>query len=512
MASNVPSANARSRSKRMRRPKMSPDFVYESPVAAKRRRKLLSAQETMKNPTRSNEEKKTGFKDLPAEIIVQVLKYLPLKGLVVASGVCKKWRILCKDSSLWRCVSFKGSKVERLRPKFWKRLEKFGTTCLDLHDCLGSDISYLNTINAIVRLTNVTALYIDNIEKGDLDRVVEKMPQLKILHVICLLPPRDIREREDCLAVYDVGKMKVLSNLEELMMNSFYGFQVPFFALSGGFDALSALTSLKKLVLTNCHGLEDDDLDFLKTLPYLEHLELGTCTGLSFCPERSSLTQVRNLRFLSLTNAHCVCPGIPCECIGPYLRGLKKLRKLSLIMCHTPNDFAESLRELPELKSLEVWPCIDMFLVPVGEGNYEEKFIDCYSTIFRGLDHLPSVTVGILDEDCEIMYCPFYHMFAARNGNQTCLAGFPPYQDSPVNIEDITDDNFQDILRAKEERMSIRTSTYNKVKQRLIDILPTSRLTFYQVKLTFAGYNERQDIFYTPRIEGHFNMPVLSEV
>lgn len=41
---------------------------------------------------------------------------------------------------------------------------------------------------------------------------------------------------------------------------------------------------------------------------------------------------------------------------------LIRLRKLSLIMCRIPEDLAESIQELPELKSLEVWPCLDKFL------------------------------------------------------------------------------------------------------------------------------------------------------
>ncbi|XP_011678546.2 uncharacterized protein LOC100892037 [Strongylocentrotus purpuratus] len=555
------------RSKRVRRPKLSPDFVYQSPMAPTKKSKLVINEGAMNSPTSHTQEEGRGFHELSAEMILQVLKYLPIKGLVAASGVCKKWRKLCKGASLWKCVSFEGSEVDRLRPHFWKRLGKLGTTCLDLHDCVNPETSNRKAINYIIQLTNVKALYFGVIEKGDLTTIVVKMPQLKILHVACLLPPLSrnsnrILLREDGAILYDIGRIRILKDLEELKLSSIYGVCVPSIAFYGGTQALGDLKKLKKLILTNFDGLSSAYMCFLKDLPYLQHLELGNCSDFEL-HELASLRKVENLKSLSLTKAHCMCPGVPCTCIGTYLRGLKRLRKLSLIMCRIPDDLAESIQELPELKSLEVWPCLDKFLTS------QEQVVDCFMSIFRGLEHLHSITIGILDNSCiPSPLCSPYNQIVndrlADRTKDTCCSRFScndgwteeggtldeslDQYEQPLISGDEVSETGEEMMNSEEEECSGAISnkpqdsqqekdrttvsrerkgqrrgikrrkkkdpkmgTYDMIKYGLIDLLPSTRLTFYLVKMS-RSRGEETEMFYISRKEEHFNMAVLSQI
>ena len=71
-------------------------------MAPTKKSKLVLTEGAINSPTShsQSQEEMRGFHELSAEMILQVLKYLPIKGLVAASGVCKKWRKLCKGASL----------------------------------------------------------------------------------------------------------------------------------------------------------------------------------------------------------------------------------------------------------------------------------------------------------------------------------------------------------------------------------------------------------------------------
>ena len=55
--------------------------------------------------------------------------------------------------------------------------------------------------------------------------------------------------REDGAILYDIGRIRILKDLEELKLSSIYGVYVPSIAFYGGTQALGDLKKLKKLVI-----------------------------------------------------------------------------------------------------------------------------------------------------------------------------------------------------------------------------------------------------------------------
>ncbi|XP_071952825.1 S-phase kinase-associated protein 2-like [Antedon mediterranea] len=51
---------------------------------------------------------KTIFKTLTDEVILSILKWLPIPSLLSCAGVCKRWRTLAYDDSLWRKINLTG--------------------------------------------------------------------------------------------------------------------------------------------------------------------------------------------------------------------------------------------------------------------------------------------------------------------------------------------------------------------------------------------------------------------
>ncbi|XP_071510580.1 uncharacterized protein [Diadema antillarum] len=260
------------------------------------------------------------LQEFAAEIVFSILGHLPLKDLVAASGVSKQWRRLSKTPCLWRTVSFEGTIVDNLPRSLWKKLDRLGTTCLDFHACVDPNFSPRKAIPFICKRKNVVALYFGVIEKQDLWPIVAGMQQLKILHATCILPSIPSRELE---ILCDIGCFGALKSLVELKISSVYALSLPAIALSGGTEHLGQLRRMKKLVLTNFKNLDTGSVQFLGALQNLEHLELGSCSH--FIPlTYVELQSLKNLKSLSLTEAHCSCHMESCECIGLLLQKLKR--------------------------------------------------------------------------------------------------------------------------------------------------------------------------------------------
>ena len=53
----------------------------------------------------------TSFEDLPGEIALQILTHLEFYDNASASQVCKRWKLLCEDQSLWLKINLNNRKV-----------------------------------------------------------------------------------------------------------------------------------------------------------------------------------------------------------------------------------------------------------------------------------------------------------------------------------------------------------------------------------------------------------------
>ena len=45
-----------------------------------------------------------GFEDMPNEIVLQIFKHLKFHEIAASSQVCKRWKLLTEDQSLWQKV------------------------------------------------------------------------------------------------------------------------------------------------------------------------------------------------------------------------------------------------------------------------------------------------------------------------------------------------------------------------------------------------------------------------
>lgn len=194
---------------------------------------------------------------------------------------------------------------------------------------------------------------------------------------------------------------------------------------------------------------------------------------------------------------------------------------------------------------------------------HSQQVVDCFMSIFRGLEHLPSITIGILDNSCiPSPLCSPYNQIVndwlADRTKDTCCSRFScndgwteeggPLDESLDQYEHRLISGDEEMTSSDEEECPSATSnepqdsqqeknrttpsrgrkgrrrgikrrkkkdpkmgTYDMIRYGLIDLLPSTRLTFYLVKMS-RSRGEETEMFYISRKEEHFNMPVLSQI
>ena len=71
-----------------------------------------------------------GFEDMPDEIILQIFKHLEFYDNASSSQVCKRWKLLSEDQSLWQRINLGGRQVPA---KFIEKALRHGCQYLRLH-------------------------------------------------------------------------------------------------------------------------------------------------------------------------------------------------------------------------------------------------------------------------------------------------------------------------------------------------------------------------------------------
>ena len=71
-----------------------------------------------------------GFEDMPDEIILQIFKHLEFYDNASSSQVCKRWKLLSEDQSLWQKINLGGRQVPA---KFIEKALRHGCQYLNLH-------------------------------------------------------------------------------------------------------------------------------------------------------------------------------------------------------------------------------------------------------------------------------------------------------------------------------------------------------------------------------------------
>ena len=70
-----------------------------------------SIKSNEKNNVSTNVTEITQFEDLPDEIILEVIRNLEIRDIIVLSQLCKRIRKVCHDESLWKKINLYGKRV-----------------------------------------------------------------------------------------------------------------------------------------------------------------------------------------------------------------------------------------------------------------------------------------------------------------------------------------------------------------------------------------------------------------
>ena len=69
--------------------------------------------------------RKYGINELPDDLLMRILNYLPTSELCKSSGVCRKWHYLCWDPELWTCITilnYQDSNINRVLKNLLSKL------------------------------------------------------------------------------------------------------------------------------------------------------------------------------------------------------------------------------------------------------------------------------------------------------------------------------------------------------------------------------------------------------
>jgi len=284
-----------------------------------------------------------GFVDLPAEIILIIFGFLAKSDLVHLAGSCTRFRILTKDSSLWKEL---GLDCQAFRNNF---------LC-----------SFFKTVDSIYRLS------ISNKLMEDLPEDSIRAFILKYKHTLQHLALSD----EVTVGSATIEQFKALKNLKSLHL---FGTQMT----KSGIAALSQLQNLQEIRIPGCEKVSSPDLctlfSALKHLrvvdvsdcgptvntkvvtalassnPGLEHLVLDESENVNSATLKPLAEHCKGLVHLSLEG----CLGITDGSLVNLVASCRRLRFLSLGMCRgiTCKSIKAMAANLPELRHLDLYAC-----------------------------------------------------------------------------------------------------------------------------------------------------------
>ena len=324
----------------------------------------------------------TDINSLPEHILLTIFSYLSTKYLCMASGVCRKWHILCWDPQLWRSLKiskYSGSNVDKVLCTILSRLARSTQgLCLTLQYVRISQCECLSDrgLNYIARycidLQRLEILACPCIMNRGVQNVLENCLSLTWLDVrgcscinsICHSMITNIQSSNDtcfrltyldvsdCVAVDDLG-LRTLSftskSLETLHMR-----RCPRVTDVGMQHVASHCTSLRELSISDCHKVRDFSLkEISRYCPSLRYLSLMRCAvtdaGIKMIAKGCS-----NLRYLNVRG----CSGVTDAGVVFVAQNCLKLRSLDVGKCEITNNTLSALGiHCPQLKRLSIKGC-----------------------------------------------------------------------------------------------------------------------------------------------------------
>ncbi|KAJ7987126.1 hypothetical protein DPEC_G00335520 [Dallia pectoralis] len=292
---------------------------------------------------RPRRRESTGFSwdNLPDELLLGILSYLPLKDLLRMSRVCKRWHRLSLDESLWHSVDLVGKS--------------------QLDQALGQ-----------VLTAGVLALRCPHTCVGE--PLFTSAQHLRVQHM----------DLSGCTVATPVIE-NILTRCRRLENISLEGLELSDDILR----SLSQNTGLVRLNLCGCSGFSPDSLsELLQSCTRLEELNLSWCdfgadhVKAAVGTFSSSITQLnfsgyrQNLTMDDLTHLVERCPNLVNLDLSdsvlittssfPVLQKLKSLKHLALSRCYQFHPAAlADFEKFPELQTLEVYGLVQDTYLPI---------------------------------------------------------------------------------------------------------------------------------------------------
>ncbi|XP_075049897.1 F-box/LRR-repeat protein 12 [Mixophyes fleayi] len=280
---------------------------------------------------------------LPDSVLLEVLSFLSVRDLIRSCRVCKRWKRLVLDKSLWRHVDLTPYKLNS--KILWHLVRHWLGTSLQTLKLKG-------LLHSVKKQEFLTPAVLQVLEKRypSLESLHLEETSLRSLSYDCLpstLKTLELLQCEIPLAWFKASatKNKSIPKLENLIVNN-----VPSFS-SHHLETICSQSSLKTLYLSGTYRV--NDIGIQKAVPYLkglEHLKLHDCniTDITLHLIGCHLKHLRTLAltdFRSLTDA-----GLSC------LSGVKTLEKLWLefCFCFSPNSIIAACVSLPVLNYLNL--------------------------------------------------------------------------------------------------------------------------------------------------------------
>ena len=285
--------------------------------------------------------------------LLHVFRYLTPSELIIAGKVCKVWRQVSLNPSLWHNLRLKNCKVTDWS-SLARHLVRTQTSGLDFRKMIHAnpdhpDETWSNVCKISPSFQSLKRIELPKVQAKTLNDIVANIVSSPIsnLNQICAGSVATSKEENNSV---DLEIYSSVSQLQELKLKASSG-HLRVIHLDSGLDALlsNSRFSLKKLSLTSVEGLTNKHLDVLSQLANLEVLELGDC-GLLNNTLFSKLITMKRLVHLRLEK------GLIGHEVGT-LDHFEKLRNLELVDVELKPGFGEGFVKLRKLSKLLLIPC-----------------------------------------------------------------------------------------------------------------------------------------------------------
>ncbi|KAH9499937.1 F-box/LRR-repeat protein 12 [Bulinus truncatus] len=283
------------------------------------------------------------IRSLPENILLEILSYLPVKDRCIAGRVCKQWRRIVKDNSLWRHVNLLEYRLDLL--KMWKVLRAHFSPCL-------LTIRIRGYAHSEGKKKNKASL-----SDAMLNELSIRCPNLYLL------------ELHDC-------------NTDNLSFENLPKTLISLLVTKSSWqprwlkDQHLHLEKLESLDLNKSIRVDNFDLEDIAKFNNLKHLSLQDCyriKGFNFEIIAKNLTKLETLNVSGTL--------IDQLAIHHIARHMKQLKELYIARCSAINDSCLSLvaSGLPGLRTLDISHCDNVTLTGLEliSGSIHLKLIKC---------------------------------------------------------------------------------------------------------------------------------------